>query len=100
MPKIRPPRETWFKTIRPIVWKRDGGMCSNCGIGLSLYECNIDHIISGVRGSNKLLNLRTLCKKCHVLRLDHNHRGMIQAAIKNELIPPNWRDMVWDEDKE
>lgn len=97
MPKRRIPSETWYKNIRPIIWKRDGGKCVNCGEEISLSKCHIDHIVSGLKGDNKLENLRTLCSRCHTLRLDFNHRGMIQSAIKKNIIPAEWRKLVWEE---
>lgn len=97
MPKIRPPYETWVTNIRPVVWKRDKGKCTRCGVKLKLNKCHIDHIISGKDGSNKIKNLRTLCKKCHILRLDFRHRTMINNAVKVGVIPPDWRNFIWDE---
>lgn len=97
MPKKRTPTETWYKNIRPIIWKRDNGKCVNCGIKIGLKDSHIDHIISGLYGDNKLKNLRTLCARCHALRLDINHRGMIQSAIRKKLISADWRKFVWEE---
>ncbi|MGE7934596.1 HNH endonuclease [Viridibacillus arvi] len=97
MPKKRSPSETWYKNIRPIIWKRDGEKCVNCSTCISLSECHIDHILSGLKGSNKFSNLRTLCPRCHVLRSDNNHRGMIQSALGKNLIVADWRKFVWDE---
>lgn len=97
MPKKRTPSETWYTNIRPIIWKRDEGKCVKCGIYISLGECHIDHIISGRLGSNKFSNLRTLCPKCHVLRLDIHHRGMIKSALRKTLITADWRKFVWED---
>jgi 5-methylcytosine-specific restriction enzyme A len=97
VPKNRPPQEVWFQNIRPIVWERDNKKCTRCGKSVTLKECHIDHIQSGKLGSNKLKNLRTLCKVCHVLRADHRHHGMIAKALKEGIIPTNWRDYVWEE---
>lgn len=97
MPKKRTPFETWYTNIRPIIWKRDGGRCVKCGMVISLEKCHIDHIISGIKGSNKLSNLRTLCPKCHVLRSDNHHRGMIKSAIRKNLITADWRKFIWEE---
>ncbi|MFF0566009.1 HNH endonuclease, partial [Bacillus velezensis] len=99
MPKKRPPLEVWRQNIRPIVWNRDKKKCVRCHISLTLKECHIDHIISGKSGSNKIKNLRTLCRRCHVLRSDIRHRGMIASALKDGVIPENWRDLIWDEDE-
>lgn len=95
MPKKRPPKEVWDE-LRKIVWVRDGGKCTHCSNLVSLEECNIDHIESGKNATNKINNLRTLCRRCHVLRSDNRHRGMIAKALRDNVIPPNWRELVWD----
>jgi len=95
MPKKRPPKEVWIE-LRKIVWERDGKICVHCLTPVELEECNIDHIKSGKSGNNKLSNLRTLCKRCHVLRSDSRHRGMIAKALKDDVIPPDWRELVWE----
>jgi 5-methylcytosine-specific restriction enzyme A len=97
MPRKRPPKIVWLTEIRPLIWERDGRQCVRCNRILSLKECHIDHIQSGKLGSNKISNLRTLCRVCHVLRADHRHRGMTAKALKDGIIPPNWRSLVWKE---
>lgn len=101
MPKHRPPIEVW-RNLRRLVWERDGGHCQGpyCKNAppLPLNRCHIDHIQSGKRGSNAPKNLRVLCRRCHVLRADMRHRGMIAAALRDGIIPPNWRRFVWDHD--
>lgn len=94
MPRKRPPKEVWGE-LRRIVWERDGKFCVRCGVDLSLEECHIDHIRSGKLANNDLSNLRTLCRRCHVLRADPRHRGMIAKALKDGVIPWNWRELVW-----
>jgi 5-methylcytosine-specific restriction enzyme A len=96
MPKKRPPVEVWRNNLRPIVWQRDGKGCVRCKCVLSLDEAHIDHIVSGKRGTNALKNLRTLCRRCHVLRADHRHAGMIANALRDGIIPFNWRELVWE----
>jgi 5-methylcytosine-specific restriction protein A len=96
MPKKRPPKEVWINNIRPIVWERDGRKCVRCATPLKLEECHIDHIKSGKLANNSLKNLRTLCRRCHVLRDDPRHRGMVAKAISDGIIPQNWRDLVWE----
>ncbi|MFE6706350.1 HNH endonuclease [Bacillus thuringiensis] len=98
MPKKRTPYETWRINIRPIVWNRDNRKCIRCKKTVLLNDCHIDHIISGLRGDNRLQNLRTLCKRCHVLRADHFHRGMIAKALKDGIITADWRQYVWEEE--
>ena len=95
MPKSRPPFEEWQQK-RKKVWKRDGKKCVRCEKSLSLKKAHIDHIVSGKRGTNKMENLRTLCRRCHVLRVDIRHRGMIAKALEDGVIPPNWRELTWE----
>lgn len=95
MPRKRLPRELW-RPVRQVVFERDGGICQHCGIVVTLETCHIDHIQSGKLGTNQIVNLRTLCRRCHVLRQDFRHRGMIAKALADGIIPPNWRELVWD----
>ncbi len=100
MPKKRPPRDVW-KELRRQVWERDHHRCVRClelGIDreLTLDQVHIDHHISGKRGTNQLANLRTLCRMHHVLRADFRHRGMIAKALRDGIIPANWRELVWE----
>ena len=67
----------------------------HCGRTVTLAMAHIDHIQSGKLADNKLKNLRTLCRRCHVLRADPRHRGMIAAALRDRVIPPQWREMIW-----
>lgn len=98
MPKKRQPKEIWLET-RKRIYERDGWLCQYL-MGkhpVSLDECHIDHIRSGKLGTNADSNLRTLCRKHHTLRADPRHRGMIASALKAEVIPPNWRELVWED---
>lgn len=95
MPKHRQPKEIWRETRR-IVWERDKGTCVHCDAPVSLKESHCDHIKSGKLATNGLKNLRTLCRTCHVLRADSRHRGMIASALAAGIIPPNWRELVWE----
>jgi len=102
MPRRRPPAAVWRETRRRI-WQRDRGRCQGpyCADrpdwSLPLWAAHVDHIVSGKLGSNADDNLRLLCRRCHVLRLDGRHRGMIAAALRDGLIPPNWRELLWDD---
>jgi 5-methylcytosine-specific restriction enzyme A len=96
MPRKRVPFYIWID-IREKVWARDSRKCRHCSIEVKLDECHIDHIVSGKLGSNGMDNLRTLCRRCHILRNDKRHRGMISKALKDGIIPPNWRELVWDD---
>ncbi len=101
MPKKRQDRETWAETRRK-VWLRDEGRCQGpyChdlpAWSLPLEVCHIDHIKSGKLGTNHISNLRVLCRRCHVLRADQRHRGMIAKALQDGIIPPDWRSLVWE----
>jgi 5-methylcytosine-specific restriction endonuclease McrA len=101
MPRKRQPREVWQETRR-IVWNRDNGRCQGpyCkdldDWSLPLEIAHIDHIFSGKNTGNELSNLRTLCRRCHVLRADKRHRGMIAKALSLGIIPSDWRELVWD----
>lgn len=95
MPKKRPPDAVRHQ-LREIVWNRDGRQCVHCNRKITLRECHMDHIQSGKGGTNKLRNLRTLCRRCHVLRADMRHRGMIASALRDGIIPPDWRHFVWE----
>lgn len=97
----RPDRQRWL-LLRMTVWKRDGGQCRGpycrAAAALALIEAHIDHIVPLRRGGdNSIENLRTLCRRCHVLRADAAHRGMIAAALRDEIIPPNWRSLIWED---
>lgn len=101
MPKHRQDRYTWFHITRPRIWLRDRGQCFQClqdriAHVLRLEECHIDHIQSGKRATNADSNLRVLCRLHHTLRLDMRHRGMIGSALKRGLIPPHWRELLWE----
>lgn len=100
MPKSRPPKEVWNVT-RKQVWIRDKGKCQGpyckdkLEWSITLTECHIDHIKSGKLADNSINNLRVLCRRCHVLRVDFKHRGMIAKALADNIIPPNWRELTW-----
>lgn len=96
MPRKRPPRPIWDE-LRKIVWSRDKGTCVHCKKEIGINEAHIDHIISGKLGTNKIKNLRTLCRRCHVLRADKRHRGMIGKALKDGIITSDWREEVWSD---
>lgn len=98
MPKNRLPKQVWFNNIRPIVWNRDNKKCVRCHKQISLGDCHIDHKQSGIRGNNKISELRTLCFPCHALRTCYLHRGLTSTAIEKGVVPPNWRQLTWDDE--
>lgn len=95
MPKRRQPIEIW-RVTRQKVLERDDYQCQRCKIAVTEETAHIDHIKSGKLGGNEMRNLRTLCRKCHVLRNDHRHRGMISKALKDGIIDAYWRSQLWD----
>jgi len=95
MPKKRPPREVW-DALRLMVLVRDKNRCVRCKTPVAVDTAHIDHIVSGKQGTNKLSNLRTLCRRCHVLRACHRHQGMIAKALADGVIPADWRPLVWE----
>ncbi len=95
MPRKRPPKEEW-DVKRRSVWERDGKQCVRCHKPVKIDGFHCDHIQSGKFGCNEEWNLRTLCRRCHVLRACHRHQGMIARAIADGIIPPDWRGLVWE----
>lgn len=95
MPKKRHPKEIWSVT-RKRIWSRDDKKYIRCTKSVALDKCHIDHIRNGKLGINEDKNLRTLCIRCHVLRSDLRHSGMRGNAIAKGIIPPNWRELVWE----
>lgn len=95
MPKKRQPREIWCQT-RLKTLERDSYQCVRCHTLVTVSTAHIDHIQSGKLGSNHMNNLRTLCRRCHVLRADQRHRGMIAKALRDGIAPPHWRELIWD----
>jgi 5-methylcytosine-specific restriction endonuclease McrA len=98
----RQPKEIWQQT-RQRIWPREKGRCQGpyCKEfpewALPLEKAHIDHIVELSRGgSNADSNLRVLCRRCHVLRANKSHQGMISAALRDGIIPPNWRELVWE----
>lgn len=100
----RQPSEIWDETRRK-VWERDAGCCQSPLLPpvcqgkphVDLEKCHVDHIVPLSRGgTNYIGNQRVLCRACHVLRTDNRHRGMIANALRDGIIPPNWRELVWD----
>lgn len=82
--------------LRRQVWERDGGRCVRCHALVAFDKFHCDHIKSGKLGTNALSNLRCLCRRCHVLRADGRHRGMIANALRDGIIGPDWREHTWE----
>ncbi len=91
----RPKMEVWRK-IRKAVWERDVGICQHCLAPVALNKYHCDHVLPvSERGNYNLDNLRVLCRRCHVLRANNKHRGMIARALRDGIIPADWRGLVW-----
>ena len=98
----RQPQERWQLT-RQRIWQRDSGRCQGpyCqgepAWSLPLRRAHIDHIQELSRGGrNDDANLRPLCRRCHCLRANHSHQGLIASALRDGIIPANWREWVWE----
>jgi len=98
----RQPVSLWQQT-RTRIWQRDQGRCQgpycrDCPPHfLTLKDAQIDHILELSKGgSDADANLRTLCRRCHCLRASIAHQGMIASALRDAIIPPNWRLLVWE----
>jgi len=89
VPRKRQPREIWTLTRRRVL-ERDGWRCTHCAGPVTEETAHIDHRQSGKRGTNEMSNLRSLCRRCR-------HRGMIASALRDGVIPANWRQLVWDD---
>lgn len=96
MPKKRQPREIWYAT-RLRVLERDGYKCVKGGCEVTEQTAHIDHVVSGKLGTNAMDNLRTLCRLHHVLRADPRHRGMLASALRDGILPEDWRSLIWDD---
>jgi 5-methylcytosine-specific restriction endonuclease McrA len=93
----RQPKEIWNLT-RERIYLRDSGQCQRCNTATDLKKCHIDHMVPLSKGgTNNDENLRVLCPICHILRADRSHQGMIAKALQKGLIPPNWRELVWED---
>ncbi|WP_366523444.1 HNH endonuclease [uncultured Microbulbifer sp.] len=57
----------WRKQVRPLVIKRDKGLCQIClPAGVVTIGTHVDHIKPKSQGgTNELSNLQLLCKPCH-----------------------------------
>lgn len=95
---IRRQHSSLWQATRQRIWQRDQGRCQGfyCRdqpfYSLSQEEAQIDHILEKSQGGTDAdANLRTLCRRCHCLRASRVHQGMIAAALRDGLIPPNWR---------
>lgn len=102
MRRRRQPRAIWQQT-RQRIWQRDKGRCHGpyChdkpARSIPLNKAHIDHVLElSYGGTNADSNLRVLCRRCHVLRASHAHQGMVLKALRDGIIPVNWRSLVWE----
>lgn len=83
---------------RKQVYERDKGLCQypNGQHPIEYKEFHCDHIVPLSRGGNNGIdNLRVLCPYHHVLR-EVAHSQMIAWALRNEIIPADWRGLAWE----
>jgi len=95
MPRRRQSHEIWQQT-RISVLRRDGFECVHCHVPVTVETAHIDHVRSGSLAGNEMSNLRSLCRRCHVLRADNRHRGMTASALRDGVISAGWRGEVWE----
>jgi 5-methylcytosine-specific restriction endonuclease McrA len=102
MRRRRQPRAIWQQT-RQRIWQRDNGRCQGpychekTARSIPLKKAHIDHVLElSCGGTNADSNLRVLCRRCHVLRASHAHQGMVLNALRDGIIPVNWRSLVWE----
>lgn len=66
-----------WKVLRQIVLKRDGFKCCNCRAEDQTLDCH--HVVPiGSGGTNRLTNLKIVCRHCH--ELIHPHMVVRHAA--------------------
>lgn len=59
----RKKRKRSWRSIRKMIWKRDGGQCKQCG---SKHALQVDHIEPKAKGgTDEPSNLRLLCRNCN-----------------------------------
>jgi 5-methylcytosine-specific restriction enzyme A len=86
--------------LERLVWERAAGQClfPPGPHPIPVDACHIDHIVPLTRGGTHTLdNLRVLCRRHYVLRSTHVTEHRIVAALRDGVIPSNWRELVWDE---
>lgn len=91
-----PPSAIWT-TRRRLVWERDGHQCVRCHVSLEFRAAMIDHLDNGPRATHEQANLRTLCRRCFVLREANLKTGLTANALRDGVIEPNWREQVWSD---
>ena len=66
-----------WQVMRQIVLERDGYKCCNCRTQSATLDCH--HVVPiGAGGSNRLTNLKIVCRACH--ELIHPHLAAQHAA--------------------
>jgi len=90
----QPPSAVWTDRGRT-AWERDGRQCVRCEAFLSFKDSRTDRVDPS--GSYGLGNLRTLCRRCYTLRVANVGKGLAAGALRDGIIPPDWRGLVWDD---
>jgi 5-methylcytosine-specific restriction enzyme A len=92
-----PPHATISAHVHRRVWERAGGRCTHCGAAIPRGQPYTDLATLDLAGRYRYTvdQLRLLCRRCQVLR--GNKPGMVATALRDGIIPPNWRELVWDD---
>jgi hypothetical protein len=80
------------------VLQRDNRQCFRCHTDVSESTARVDFVDLLNLGNTSFYaeNLRTLCRRCFVLRANFRRQSMIANALSDGIIPPNWRGLVWE----
>jgi hypothetical protein len=84
----------WATTTRRAVWKRDNGVCKECGTQCSRKgkpKWHMDHILPLIEANGninywRLENLQTLCVICHKKKTanEASERATVRKTLKEE----------------
>ena len=78
------------------VHERDGRRCRRCHEPVAYGAAEFDLIDQSPTAPWSVSNMLVLCRRCSVLRLA-NGTGRIATALRDEVIPADWRPLVWDD---
>ena len=81
---------TYYRQVRVLIYKLDGGKCHICGGKVQYKDSVLDHIIPkvapnrfGIQSSDKYWNLRLAHKGCNSRRCDAKIGGQLRLHIVN-----------------
>lgn len=98
---VRRPESRVTQATKERLLERDGWKCVRCGMVLGKSTVRIDHIKTGYGwdGSSGDSNRRCLCRRCFALRAESRRNSEIGRCLRDGLIPPDWRPLVWDDNE-